>query len=288
MAVVKPQIIYITLIFLIIIFCAPNFAAWAEEYAPVNFDEDAEYALYAVTVERGAGSDAGRLTAKAYIMADFTVDVSRTRIVADGFGYAANPYGAVRIWSLSDGFDAGAERRLFVIGDDIQLDIKAYEDDGFTVESGCVSVTAERRLMRARDYLLAYSGPLALAEKRNRAGPDGAERRQAFEDALYQAYARALDELLEIHYFLPRGDLYAKAESGAYGAFYSGAGFSDNTEQSLINITPAQADARQNPSLEYGGLPATLRRVWNAAYAAFAALCAAALAAWYLVRRKRI
>ena len=204
-----------------------------------HFNESAAYTLYTIRVNRSR--EFPEPAQKAYIGADFIVDVSKTRIVADGFGYAANAYGAVRVWSLSDGFDTGLERHLFIIGDDIELNINAYEDEELTRETDTVSVELERRPLGAREYLLMFSGPLAIyrgdnnkygepaenAEGKNPASAVANQQayteakyltyaeatRQAYAQSLYQAYAKALDELLEIHYFIPRGELYAKAET---------------------------------------------------------------------------
>ena len=203
------------------------------DYKVERFDEGAEYILYTIKVNRD--SENASRDAEFYIGADFTLDVSKTRIVADGFGYAANAYGAVRIWSLSDGFDIGLERHLFIIGEDIKLDLKAYEDDGLTRESNRIDIGLERRLINVRDYSLTFSGPLAVynrntalyktmpeltadpTAKDERASVlscsnERTQQRDAYTQALYRAYAKALDGLLEIHYFIPRGDLYAKAE----------------------------------------------------------------------------
>ena len=189
------------------------------------FDGDAKYALYVVVATRG--TQKSERVDRVYIGADFTVDVSKTRIVADGFGYAANPYGAVRIWSLSDGFDTGIERRLFIIGDDIDINIKAFEDADLTTETRAVHIEVERRDITVREYLLAYSAPYAMSlpdgydpDVNEGAGspsapdlPRSARPTDVYGESLYRVYARALDELLAVHYFIPRGALFANAET---------------------------------------------------------------------------
>ncbi|MCL2058047.1 MAG: hypothetical protein FWH01_03170 [Oscillospiraceae bacterium] len=188
-----------------------------DDYMPLRFDDQAEYTLYTINVARGQGSLS--LAEHVYIGADFTVDSSRSRIVADGFGYAANPYGAVRIWSLSDGFDTGMGRHLYIIGDDIDFDVGAYEDAELTVRSDAVEIIITRQELRTRDYLLMFSAPMALSGKTGSPGDrdddrddDREELAHVYADALYNAYAEALDSLLEIHYFIPRIELYALAE----------------------------------------------------------------------------
>ena len=186
------------------------------------FDESAEYALYTIRVERsdvdvgardGGTGQSGSIIAKAYIGADFTVNASKTRIVADGFGYAANAYGAVRVWSLSDGFDAGLDRHLYLIGQDIDLSFSVYEDADLTKQVDFPAVSVERSSIAPREYLLSFSGPYALALNGHTAGaPAGINE---YADFLYTEYMEALRGLLRVHYFFPRGYIYAEAESGA-------------------------------------------------------------------------
>ena len=211
------------------------------EYSFENFDADAEYTLYTIRVEREHGDYAHM--EKVYVGADFVVDVSKTQIVADGFGYAANQYGAVRVSSLSDGFDIGIERHLYILGDDIKPEFKAYKDPDLIDETDAVTVDAVRRGLTPREYLLEFSALYALhmrdiytytrkyisngidaehigaadGDQRESGGDMGPDGREALFDSyvedLYRSYGDALDELLKIHYFIPRGELYAKAET---------------------------------------------------------------------------
>ena len=187
----------------------------SSEYSFENFDAGAKYALYTIRADR-TQSEHNRQgefnrqsefirPEKCYVGVDFVVDVSKTQIIADGFGYAANPYGAVRVSSLSDGFDIGLERHLYVLGDDIYPEFKAYEDAELTVETDVVNVEVERRELTAREYLLEFSAPYALHARETQINA-------YYEEDLFLNYANALDELLKIHYFIPRGELYAKAE----------------------------------------------------------------------------
>jgi len=239
-----------------------------------NFDEGAGYALYSIKVYRDPAKI--NLTDKIYIGADFTVDSSKTHIVADGFGYAANAYGAVRVFSLSDGFDAGLERRLYAVGEDISLEMKAYEDDKLTRETGALDIRVERRVIKARDYLLEYSAPYAFAGLNGAAANcnnEAAEAMQApspdsdtshaetvgagciyadsdtshaetvgagriYMDSLYRVYAIALDELMDVHYFIPRGSIYAGAETSRQNAIVFMAAIPAKTER-IIKISNA-------------------------------------------------
>ena len=183
-------------------------------YEGRNFDGGAAYALYTVKVERN--TENYMQLEKVYIGADFTVDVSKTRIIADGFGYAANPYGAIRVWSLSDGFDAGQERHLYIIGEDEEVDIKAYEDADLTRGSDAVNVITERSEATVRKYFLSYSAPYSInksLEEANAANWQTSITLPVYEDGLYGAYANALDAMLDIHYFIPRNALFSMAET---------------------------------------------------------------------------
>jgi hypothetical protein len=175
--------------------------------------------LYTVKVTRGP--TAGGRYEKAYIGGDFTIDVSKTKILADGFGYAANQYGAVRIWSLSDGFDTGLERHLYIIGEDAEIRLKAYEDADLSRESEAVKIYADRSEAVAREYFLAFSAPFAINKTYAddySAGLNAITGAPDYENGMYRAYAKALDGLLDVHYFIPRSLLYAGAETGSANA----------------------------------------------------------------------
>jgi len=176
----------------------------------VLINENAEYPLYIINVNRNFANRND--IKKVYICADFIVDMSRTRIVADGFGYAANRYGAVRVWSRSDGFDQGFDRRIYVVGDDVPLDFKAYEDDGFTAQTDLIDITVTKRPISVRDYLLEFSGPSRLSSAtllEQRGEPMNDPR---FKDSLYSLYVSEMERLFDIHYFLPRNYIYENAE----------------------------------------------------------------------------
>ncbi|MDR3121683.1 MAG: hypothetical protein LBU58_10200, partial [Clostridiales bacterium] len=167
------------------------------------FDESETYSLYTVRADRSAAAGDQPL----YVGADFIVDVSKTRIAADGFGYAANAYGAVRLVSLCDGFDRGVARHIYLVGQDVEIQFKGYEDADLSRETGLVAVEVEKRAVSARDYLLMFSDARALAAKSVGGTPP-----DYYDESLYRVYAEALDGLLAVHYFFSRSEIYARAE----------------------------------------------------------------------------
>ena len=224
-----------------------------------HVNESTRCTLYTVKATRGV-EQADRV-AHAYIGADFIVDVSRTRIIADGFGYAANPYGAVRIWSLSDGFDTGMERHLLIVGNDIDLNIKAFEDPGLTLGTSIIDVEIERQPLTIKNYLLMFSAPMALSKYSGRQTGGVPEKPPVisetsaiptellesmagdgyaaeYVDSLTHQYTDALNELMEIHYFIPRGTIYEKAESRRTNALLFEITFLPNTTRTVEITLP--------------------------------------------------
>lgn len=206
---VRRQFIYKVVILIYVFYCVLH-AFTRPVCAAGNIDMDAAYPLYTIRTVRSG--DVATQRRKAYIGAEFIADASRTKIVADGFGYAANAYGAVKLFSLSDGFDSGLDRHLYVIGDDIDLGVSAYDDADLSYATDALSVETERTEITPREYLLMFSGPYRLAEKNACNIPADIGGLAAYADFLSKGYADTLVKLSADNYFIPRVRIYNETE----------------------------------------------------------------------------